>query len=96
MSTPPSLSSSQPWLDRLYQQQRLNVLALSHNGFVFDPMSGQSFTVNPSGIILLQQLQSAKPLNELIVALTRQFAVDADCCAIAIERFVQQLQAVLL
>jgi hypothetical protein len=36
---------------------RLHDLALSDSGFVFDPMTGHSFTVNPSGLCILRWLK---------------------------------------
>ncbi|HEY9052170.1 MAG TPA: PqqD family protein [Gammaproteobacteria bacterium] len=37
--------------------QAVHRLALSESGFVFDPVSGQSFTVNETGLDILRQLQ---------------------------------------
>jgi PqqD family protein of HPr-rel-A system len=36
---------------------RLRSLAVSDTGFVFDPRTGQSFTVNSSGLIVLKSLK---------------------------------------
>ena len=44
-------------------------LALSENGFVFDPVSGQSFTVNETGIELLHLLQQSTDLQKAQKAL---------------------------
>ncbi|MCW8933636.1 MAG: PqqD family protein [Gammaproteobacteria bacterium] len=49
----------------LYQR-----LALSENGFVFDPVSGQSFTVNETGIELLRLLQKSADIQQVQKALT--------------------------
>jgi len=45
-------------------------LALSENGFVFDPVSGQSFTVNETGIELLRLLQQSTDMQQVQSALT--------------------------
>ncbi len=36
---------------------RLRELALSDSGFVFDPLTGHTFTVNPSGLFILRLLK---------------------------------------
>jgi Coenzyme PQQ synthesis protein D (PqqD) len=40
-----------------YDLNRLRSLAVSDTGFVFDPRTGQSFTVNSSGLIVLKSLK---------------------------------------
>ena len=50
-------------------QELYHRLALSESGFVFDPVSGQSFTVNETGIELLRLLQQSTDLQEIQTAL---------------------------
>lgn len=38
-------------------KKAIHRLALSESGFVFDPVSGLSFTVNETGLDILRQLQ---------------------------------------
>ena len=45
-------------LQELYRR-----LAISESGFVFDPVSGQSFTVNDTGIELLRLLQQSTDMK---------------------------------
>lgn len=40
-------------------------LALSESGFVFDPVSGQSYTVNETGLELLKLFQQTSDINEI-------------------------------
>lgn len=47
----------------------LQELALSESGFVFDPRSGATFSVNPTGLLLLRALQSGTPREALAAAL---------------------------
>ncbi|MBI1865627.1 MAG: PqqD family protein [Nitrospirae bacterium] len=57
-------------------QEALQRLAVSENGFVFDPVTGNSFTVNSTGLRLLRLLQQNKDLVE--IAATVQSEYDAD------------------
>lgn len=45
-------------------EQAIHRLALSESGFVFDPVSGLSFTVNESGLDILRQLQQKPDLQQ--------------------------------
>lgn len=54
----------------------LRRLALSESGFVFDPVSGQSFTVNTSGYSVLRKLQNGVGFIALVDELREEFSVD--------------------
>lgn len=40
-------------------------IAISDSGFVFDPLSGNSFTTNPIGLLILQGLRAGKSEKEI-------------------------------
>jgi PqqD family protein of HPr-rel-A system len=58
------------------QANRLRELALSDSGFVFDPMTGHSFTVNPSGLCILRWLKDDLPADEIARRLGDTFEFD--------------------
>lgn len=59
--------------------QRLKDLAVSETGFVFDPYSGATFSLNPSALCLLRGLKEGLGRDELIARLEESFDVtDAD------------------
>ncbi len=51
------------------EAKSLSELALSESGFVFDPRSGATFSVNPTGLVLLRALQAGTPREALAAAL---------------------------
>jgi hypothetical protein len=53
----------------------LERLAVSESGFVFDPVSGHSFTVNETGLSILRTLQQDRHLDTLRAALREEFDV---------------------
>ena len=57
------------------KQALLSRLALSESGFVFDPVTGNSFTVNPSGLSILRLLQKTEDWAEIITTLQAEFEV---------------------
>jgi hypothetical protein len=75
-------------------QNRLADLAVSPNGFVFDPLSGASFSVNPVGMALLEGLREGLDKSALISVLEHRFALPARGADLArdVEDFVAQLR----
>jgi hypothetical protein len=57
---------------------RLHDLALSESGFVFDPYSGGTFTVNRTGMTLLRALRDGLPRAAVIDLLRQEFQVSGD------------------
>ena len=51
-------------------------LAISESGFVFDPVSGHSFTVNETGLAILRSLQSDRHLDSLRERLLAEYDVE--------------------
>ena len=53
----------------------LKQLAVSESGFVFDPTSGYSFSVNDSGLSILQQLHREIPTDEILKKVMEEYHV---------------------
>lgn len=58
------------------QTQRLENLAISETGFLFDPYTGLTFSSNRTGKFILEQLRQGKPPAEIPEALRKQFELD--------------------
>jgi hypothetical protein len=71
--------------------QTVGRLALSDSGFVFDPVSGRSYSVNATGLALLRLLQKPTGLAEVVAALQQRFEGDAA----SLERDVIEFASVL-
>ena len=61
----------------LPKPENLMRLALSDSGFVFDPVTGNSFSVNGSGLAILRRLQQGTDLTRIVASLCEEFEVDA-------------------
>ena len=71
---------------------RLDQLAISASGFVFDPRSGATFTVNDAGGTIIEGLRIGAGLDAIAEALQDAFACDrADLRRDALE-YVRQLR----
>ncbi len=65
---------------------RLAQLAISPTGFVFDPRSGATFTVNASGRLLIEGIRDGEGLESIVEAITEAFDVgEADLRRDALE-----------
>ncbi|MCA9625964.1 MAG: HPr-rel-A system PqqD family peptide chaperone [Myxococcales bacterium] len=58
------------------QLDTLRQLAVSDAGFVFDPMSGHTFSVNPTGKQVLAMLKDGHDLEAITGALAEQFELE--------------------
>lgn len=55
---------------------KLNSLAISDNGFIFKPSTGESFTTNELGLFIINLLRANKSGEDIINAIMDDFDVD--------------------
>lgn len=72
--------------------ERLKDLAISESGFLFDPYSGATFTLNNTGKFILQLLQEGKGIEDIESASRERFAVIDDDLRSDIYEFVNLLK----
>ncbi|WP_163327814.1 HPr-rel-A system PqqD family peptide chaperone [Desulfurobacterium thermolithotrophum] len=71
---------------------KLERLAISDEGFIFDPETGNSYTVNGTGIFIINLLKKGKSEDEIVRALTEEFEVDEEEAKKDIIDFLEQLR----
>jgi len=75
------------------QTLQLRDLAVSDSGFVFDPMTGHSFTVNPTGLCVLQGLKEGLGPEGIVQRLTNGFELESGEDAVRdVQDFIMQLR----
>lgn len=52
-------------------------LAVSENGFIFNPATGDSFSVNPVGLDIINFIRAGKSEAEIIKSLVETYEVDS-------------------
>jgi len=72
--------------------ERLKDLAISESGFLFDPYSGTTFTVNNTGKFILQLLMEGKVIEEIESALRKRFEIGDEDLRSDIYEFVNLLK----
>ena len=51
-------------------------IAISDSGFLFNPATGESFTVNPIGLEIINLLSEGKTESEICVTITERYFVE--------------------
>lgn len=72
--------------------ERLKNLALSENGFLFDPVTGYSYNLNSTAITLLHQLQRGKVRSEILKDMRENYLCDPNTMERDLDQFLGQLQ----
>jgi PqqD family protein of HPr-rel-A system len=54
-------------------QPRIKDIAINDTGFVFDPYSGGTFTVNSTGLIIVRSLRDGQAEEEIVARLRVEF-----------------------
>ncbi|MCD4820078.1 MAG: PqqD family protein [Candidatus Cloacimonetes bacterium] len=76
--------------------QRLASLAISDSGFIFDPVSGHSYTTNQIGLEIIRLLKEDKDIPEIIEYILDEFDVNRDEFETDLIDFTQNLKSYYL
>ena len=71
--------------------ERLQRLAVSDTGFVFDPQTGQSFTLNSTGMISLNHLKRGDSVEDTARSLAEIYGVSIELARTSVEAFLLQM-----
>lgn len=52
-------------------------IAISDSGFIFNPTTGESFTVNLSGLEILMAIKEGKSFKEISAQFLHKYSIDA-------------------
>lgn len=72
--------------------EALRRLALSDSGFVFDPVNGDSFTVNTTGLTVLRLLKDGHSLGDILDQVSELYNVESRRAERDILDFIIQLR----
>ena len=51
-------------------------IAVSENGFIFDPLTGDSFSVNQTGVFILRKMKEGDSNEDIMKALQEEYELD--------------------
>lgn len=69
-----------------------NDIAISDSGFVFNPATGESFTVNPIGAKIIQLIREKKSSEETVKFITEQYNIDDKSAENDLNDFISMLK----
>ena len=75
---------------------RLQHLAINNEGFIFDPTSGESFTVNQTGLVILNGLKENKSQEKIIQDLKEKFDFFPEDIERDVDDFLSRLRSMRL
>ena len=56
----------------------LTQLAINDEGFIFNPLTGESWTTNQTGLFILKNLKEGKSQEEIAQLLSQEFDIDIE------------------
>ncbi len=71
---------------------RLKGIALSDTGFAFDPMTGQTYSLNRTGIFIVKRLKEGKSPEEIVHDMVNNFEVDEETAREDLTKFLDVLK----
>lgn len=78
-------------VERMQKSCRFQKLAISQTGFVFDPQTGKSYTVNHTGLVTLELLKNGASKTETAEELSNQYNIPVEIAETSVESFLLQL-----
>lgn len=72
---------------------RVRSLALNPDGFAFDPTTGESFTLNATGLAVLEGLREGLTHEQLTARLVERFEVSAPDASRDLDDFLDHLRS---
>lgn len=68
-------------------------IAISETGFIFNPLTGDSFSVNETGLFVLQKLKEEANEETILKAFQEEFELDRNTAEIDLNDFLSMLKS---
>lgn len=68
-------------------------IAVSENGFIFNPMTGDSFSVNETGVFILQKLKESESEETILKLLMEEYDLDTYTAEKDLNDFLSMLKS---
>ncbi|MCK9290786.1 MAG: PqqD family protein [Bacteroidales bacterium] len=67
-------------------------IAISDNGFIFNPASGESFMVNPVGLEMLNLLRKGHSQEQIVVSIQEDYQIEASVIEKDLQDFIEMIR----
>lgn len=68
-------------------------IAISENGFIFNPITGDSFSVNETGLFVLRKLKEGINNESILQAMQEEFELDSNSAELDLHDFLTMLKS---
>ncbi|HOO95165.1 MAG TPA: PqqD family protein [Proteiniphilum sp.] len=68
-------------------------IAISETGFIFNPLTGDSFSVNETGLFVLHMLQEGKETESIMERFRERFELDKNSAEMDLSDFFTMLKS---
>ena len=68
-------------------------IAISENGFIFNPLTGDSFSVNETGVFIIQKLKEEESIESILHNLVEEYELDAHTAEKDLNDFLTMLKS---
>lgn len=68
-------------------------IAISENGFIFNPLTGDSFSVNATGVFILQRLKEGESEETILQNLMSEYELDTHTAEKDFNDFLSMLKS---
>lgn len=68
-------------------------IAISENGFIFNPLTGDSFSVNETGVFIIQKLKEEESIESILRNLVEEYELDAHTAEKDLNDFLTMLKS---
>jgi hypothetical protein len=68
-------------------------IAISETGFIFNPLTGDSFSVNETGLFLLHMLQEGRDSESILEVFRETFELDKNSAEMDLSDFLSMLKS---
>lgn len=73
-------------------KMKINRLAISEEGFIFDPETGNSFTTNSTGLTILKYLKEGMSIEKIASKIAQEYEIEEEEALKDILDFIEQLR----
>lgn len=67
-------------------------LAISDTGYLFNPATGDSYSINPTAIVIVQALKNGEKIQAIVAQITKTFEVPTAIAERDVEDFLGYLR----
>ena len=75
---------------------KLHNLAISETGFVFDPVGGNQFNTNKTGVLIINCLKKGFTIDKIVDKVVSEYDIDKESCEQDVLHLIELLRSYYL